>query len=117
MNIDVASMKIIEAHRIGMNGLLWFRYSTENHLVVRAFVSDHSSDDPCCADITDFVGLLERLPRDFDFITEEQRSIIETINHPTLISEEQLYDNKKGVPKTLKSFLTDLLKTYSELGT
>lgn len=58
--------------------------------------------------------MLEKLPKKFG--NEEEISIIEQVNDPSLTSDDQLLDKKKGLPKKLESFLRDLLITYEELG-
>lgn len=78
------------------------------------YVSNYKTTDSVCQDITHLVELIEKLPNNFGSMDEI--SIVERINHATLTSEEQIYNKGKGVPKSVKSFLVDLLKTYEELG-
>lgn len=70
--------------------------------------------DLACKDVTKLMRLIDDLPDNFG--TTEEISIVERINHPTLTSEDQIYNKKKGVKKSVRSFLDGLLKTYKELG-
>lgn len=78
------------------------------------YATNYKTTDSVCQDITQLVELIEKLPKNFG--TMDEISIVERINHPTLTSEEQIYNKGKSVPKSVKSFLVDLLKTYEELG-
>lgn len=77
-------------------------------------MTTYQRTDLVCWDVTKLVEMIAKLPKNFG--EEEEISIIERVSHPSLTSEEQIYDKKKGVPEKLASFLTDLLGTYEELG-
>lgn len=77
-------------------------------------MTNYKTTDSVCDDIKVLLDLIEKLPTNFG--TMDEISIVDRINHPTLTSEDQIYNKGKGVKKSVKSFLVDLLQTYEELG-
>lgn len=94
--------------------MVLYRNSTNVVLNRLLYVTKHKRNDLVCEVIRKHVELLKLFPKDFG--REEEISIIERVSHPSLTSEEQIYEKKKGVPKKLIRFLTGLLETYEELG-
>lgn len=90
------------------------RYSTSTILQVKVYTSEYQKDDPVCSGVTEFISLLEQLPKKSG--TEKEMSILKSVGHSIRITDEQLYNKKKSIPQVLASLLTDLLKTYTELG-
>ncbi|ODN02769.1 Endoribonuclease Dicer 3, partial [Orchesella cincta] len=90
------------------------RHSTSTQFQIRTYETKYTENDQVCEDITGLLQLLAKLPK--NVVTEDEISTIESIDHPSLISEDQLFSKRKGVPQMLKTFLNDLLKTYVELG-
>ncbi len=93
---------------------LLVRYSTSALLESIPYITIYKRTDSVCEDVVKLIEMLAMFPKNFG--EEEEISFIERVSHPSLTSEEQIYDKKKGVPGKLSCILADVLITYEELG-
>ncbi|CAL8072085.1 unnamed protein product [Orchesella dallaii] len=90
------------------------KYSTSTRFQIVTYNSTFKQTDPVCQDIIRFLQLLDKLHK--NIVSDDVIETIQSIDHPSLTTEDQLFNKRKGVPQMLKTFLNDLLKTYEELG-